>query len=105
MFDDNKTTILCGGCGGKGWVDSQFYGPCTCPICRGTGMAYITIIKDQGNNTKIIESTGDSLKWSEFKKLIESKGVKDDDQIWYIGISFNEPISIEKDGAGWRIHS
>jgi len=45
------------------------------------------------------------LKWSEFKKLIESKGVKDDDQIWYIDISFNEPISIEKDSAGWGIHS
>lgn len=27
----------CHGCGGKGWVDSQFKGPVLCPVCNGTG--------------------------------------------------------------------
>ena len=27
----------CHGCGGKGWVDSQYKGPAVCPLCGGSG--------------------------------------------------------------------
>ena len=27
----------CHGCGGKGWVDSQYKGPVVCPLCGGSG--------------------------------------------------------------------
>ena len=37
-----STYPICQGCQGKGWVDSQYYGPMICPLCKGTGQATIT---------------------------------------------------------------
>lgn len=39
------------------------------------------------------------MTWEEFKKHLEEKGVKDDDEIWYIDVSFpiKRDIVVERD--------
>ena len=45
------------------------------------------------------------MKWKDFKELIEIT-VKDEDNIWYIDITFDDRIIVEKDDRhGWRIWS
>ena len=47
---------------------------------------------------------GIEMKWGEFKRLLEKEGVKEEDEIWYIDISFNDEITFFKDGRlGWAI--
>lgn len=48
-----STSPICWGCQGKGWVDSQFYGPTICPLCKGTGVATLKFLKsDSSEQTK-----------------------------------------------------
>ncbi|MEQ4489705.1 MAG: hypothetical protein AAC990_05000 [Dehalococcoides mccartyi] len=35
MDSDNNNCI---GCDGRGWVDSKYFGPSLCPICKGNGL-------------------------------------------------------------------
>ena len=43
------------------------------------------------------------MKWIEFKKRVEALGIKDDDEIWYIDMSFDYELSIQKDEIGIAI--
>jgi hypothetical protein len=44
------------------------------------------------------------MKWKDLKKLLEDKGVKDDDEIAYIDLyHFGNSIDIEKADGGWVI--
>ena len=43
------------------------------------------------------------MKWKDFKKRVEDAGIKDDDELWYIDISFDDPFEIEEDELGWKI--
>lgn len=38
--------MICHGCQGKGWVDSQYKGAMTCPVCGGSG--------EVGANQKVV---------------------------------------------------
>ena len=42
--------MVCHGCYGKGWVDSQWSGPSRCPICQGTGSLGETASNTIGSN-------------------------------------------------------
>jgi hypothetical protein len=45
------------------------------------------------------------MKWKDFKELIEIT-VKDEDELWYIVITFDGRITVEKDERyGWKISS
>ena len=47
---------------------------------------------------------GEKMKWGEFVKRVVDAGVKDDDEIWFIDIAFDDEISIYKDpSCGWSI--
>ena len=35
------------------------------------------------------------MTWKEFKEIVESYGVKDDMEIWYIDISLNHTLLVE----------
>ena len=56
------------------------------------------------------KSTG-TMTWAELKEAIEKAGVKDDDEIWYIDVSFPEQEDFDKgviavskdDKCGWGI--
>lgn len=37
------------------------------------------------------------MTWLEFKKKAEELGVKDDDKVWYIDISFDDDFTLERD--------
>lgn len=37
-----STTPICNGCGGRGWVDSMYYGAMKCPLCNGRGTLTFT---------------------------------------------------------------
>lgn len=43
------------------------------------------------------------MKWAEFKKYVESKGVKDEDKLAYIDLWHFFNISVEKTDDGWAI--
>jgi len=46
------------------------------------------------------------MKWKEFKKKVELLGVKEEDEIWYIDISFDDEIYVNyREKLGWRINS
>jgi DnaJ-class molecular chaperone len=50
-----NTHMVCHGCQGKGWVDSVYYGPSICPLCKGTGIEPIEISIGTLSETKIGE--------------------------------------------------
>lgn len=47
------------------------------------------------------------MTWLEFKQKMESSGVKDGDDIWYIDVTLlgvrSEYIDVEKDDIGWMV--
>ena len=44
------------------------------------------------------------MTWKEFKAKVESLGVKDDDNIWYIDIGFDDDFQVKVDPvSGWAI--
>ena len=44
------------------------------------------------------------MKWKEFVKLANEAGVRGDDEIWYIDMSFDDPIEFRKDtDYGWAV--
>ena len=36
------------------------------------------------------------MTWGQFKRAVEKQGVKDEDDIWYIDVSFSPPFQIEE---------
>jgi len=51
-----STYLTCHGCQGKGWVDSVYYGPSVCPLCKGTGVESTQVSVDSLSETKTEES-------------------------------------------------
>lgn len=45
------------------------------------------------------------MTWSEFKKLVEEKGVKDDMTIWYIDVSYPHELEVQlpEKGNGFTV--
>ena len=44
------------------------------------------------------------MKWKKFMDAVKKAGIKDDDEIWFIDISFDDEISVYKDPhCGWSI--
>jgi len=45
------------------------------------------------------------MNWKEFKERVESQGVKDEDEIWYIDISFDDDFECHNsdERLGWAI--
>ena len=40
------------------------------------------------------------MAWGEFKEAVEKEGVEDDDQIWFIDVSFPMPDDFEQGRIG-----
>jgi hypothetical protein len=62
--------MKCHGCGGKGWVDSEYKGACMCPICKGGGQRPESPVKPAKD--KKIKYDQDDI-WVELRKNIPAK--------------------------------
>jgi DnaJ-class molecular chaperone len=49
-----KAEVFCHGCGGRGWVDSEYRGAQICPVCQGHGRLLKTMTMDEMVNNKPI---------------------------------------------------
>jgi hypothetical protein len=48
---------------------------------------------------------GRVMKWGEFKNKVEQAGVKDEDEIWYIDMAFDDRFTVSKkdNNLGWAV--